>query len=77
MIADRIELSSRVADALSDLGLGEINRCETPDRMAWIVLVLRRLDDTPERFPHGKWATIQSIESQLEQCADFTASGIK
>ncbi len=28
---------------------------------------LRAADDTPELFPHGKWATVQALEDQIEQ----------
>jgi hypothetical protein len=41
-----------------------------PEQMAWIVAVLKLLPDGPGRFPRGKWATIQHIESQLMLMAE-------
>lgn len=64
-----IRLSQRTADALSALGLGLFTPCEQPERMAWVVLVLRKMRDEAHVFPRGKWATIQAIEGQLEQAA--------
>jgi hypothetical protein len=73
---DTILLSPIAAGALSGIGLGDFFTVEQPDRMAWVVLVLKRLPDMSERFPRGKWATIQSIEQQLNSCADVTAKMI-
>jgi hypothetical protein len=67
-VTDSVELSSTVAEALTDTGLfGDVCRHESLERGAWIALVLRQLEDTAERFPCGKWATIQRIERQLDQ----------
>lgn len=66
---DTIEISQIVADALSKVLGQDFNRIEQPERMAWIVLILRKLPDSEENFPHGKWATIQNIESQLDKAA--------
>jgi len=33
----------------------------------WILLILRDLDDRPEWFPAGKWATIHAIETQVAE----------
>ena len=44
----------------------DFNKIETPERMAWIVWLLKKVEDTDEFFPMGKWATIQDIEQQLE-----------
>ena len=52
---------------LSSLGLGDFTESESPERMAEVARVLRQLDDGPGRFPHGKWATIQSIEQQVDE----------
>jgi hypothetical protein len=62
---DTVTLLPSTIDALDRLGLGDFSRVETPERMAWVACILRDLDDTPETFPHGKWATIQSIENQV------------
>jgi hypothetical protein len=70
MIRD-VKLLQETADALSQLDVvahvGRIN-CDLP-QMAWLVLVLRHLPDSEATFPHGKWATIQSIEAQLDDAA--------
>ena len=73
MTADTITISSQVADALTLLDLGDFNRVEAPERMAYVLLILKKLDDRPEWFPRGKWATIQAIEAQLDACADEQA----
>lgn len=67
--ADTVSISRATAAELSKLGLGDFAVCETPQRMAWVVLVLREIADTDERFPRGKWATIQHIEGQIHRCA--------
>lgn len=68
-MTDSIELSGVAAEALSRIGLGDFNRVELPERMAWVALVLKKQEDKPEWFPRGKWATIQEIERQLDLCA--------
>lgn len=66
---DSIEMSGVVVNALS-LALGQdFNRMELPERMAWILLLLRKMPDDEAVFPHGKWATIQNIEGQLDRAA--------
>ena len=66
---DSIELSYAAADGLSLALDQDFYRFESLERMAWIVLVLRKLEDKDEWFPRGKWATIQSVEAQLETAA--------
>jgi len=67
---DTIEISGVVASALSKTLGQDFNRIEQPERMAWIVLLLKKMLNTDEIFPHGKWATIQSIENQLDKAAN-------
>lgn len=70
MYDDSINLSQKAADGIS-LALDQnFNKIELPDRMAWIVLLLRKIEDKDEYFPMGKWATIQSIEGQLDAAAN-------
>jgi hypothetical protein len=69
-----VTLTARTAEALSNLGIGDFNGVEQPERMAWVVLVLRKLKDQPIVFPRGKWATIQEIERQLDHAAVERAS---
>jgi len=69
-IADHITLSSQAAEGL-ELALDQdFGRVESPERMAWIVLLLKLLPEKPEWFPRGKWGTIQHIEGQLALCAE-------
>lgn len=75
--ADTVSISRATADALSKLGLGDFTTCETPERMAWVMLVLRELAVTDERFPLGKWATLQHIEAQVRRCAVRTAHDLE
>jgi hypothetical protein len=70
---DVVELSGAAAEGLGRIGIGDFNRIELPERMAWVVLVLKVLPDRPEWFPRGKWATIQSIEGQLAEWAALVA----
>jgi len=75
-MADSILLSSAVADALSRIGIGDFNGVELPERMAYVSLILRRLEDREELFPRGKWATIQEIERQVDTCVRTRISEI-
>ena len=75
-MTDSISLSPRTAQGLSRVGIGDFYGVETPERMAWVVLVLKRVDDREQIFPRGKWATIQEIERQLDECADLAASNL-
>ena len=74
---DTITLSVSTADALSRVGLGDFHTVEQPERMAAVVLVLRLLDDDDDRYPRGKWATIQAIEAQLDEWARETADALR
>jgi hypothetical protein len=71
MMCDDINLTGLAAQGISKALKQDINKVELPDRMAWIVWQLRKVHDTEEYFPCGKWATIQAIESQLDRCADY------
>lgn len=59
---------------LNTLGIGDFCGAETPERMAWVVAVLIALKDGKGCFPHGKWATIQSIEWQISKAAKQRAA---
>jgi hypothetical protein len=72
-----IALTEKTAQALSSLGLGKFGMREDPERMAWIVLILRRLKDEPHVFPRGKHLTILEIERQLEHHAVIAAKACK
>jgi hypothetical protein len=75
-MSDMVEISRETADALSQIGLGDFNCYEQPERMAFVAEILKRLPDRPEWFPKGKWATLQSIEGQVHACADVDAERI-
>ena len=66
---DSIQLSHATADGISLALNQDFNTFEPLERMAWIVLILKKLEDKEEWFPRGKWATIQSIWEQLEKAA--------
>jgi hypothetical protein len=68
-----VGMSDALIDGLNQIGLGKFFGLETPERMAWVVLILRELDDRPEWFPRGKWATIQWIEESLHRIAKSAA----
>jgi len=77
MQENQINLMSMTAKGISLCLNQDFNRIETPERMAWIVLLLKRVDDTEEFFPFGKWATIQNIEAQLEKAANHTIHAMR
>lgn len=71
---DSVELSPAVANGLSLALKQDFYAFETPERMAFIVLVLRFIKDDETFFPCGKWATIQNIQRQLEDIAKVKAA---
>ena len=74
MFEDQINLTSRAVDGIERALDQDFCRAESPERMAWVALQLRYVEDTEDFFPMGKWATIQSIESQLEKAAKYYAA---
>lgn len=70
---DTVELLPRTAEALNGLvcHVGRVN--VSMESMAWLALFARNLPDTERYFPHGKWATIQHLQNQLERAATATA----
>jgi hypothetical protein len=68
---DSIELSPKTIEGLEHALKQDFNAFELPERMAFVVLRLKRLPDDDKSFPRGKWATIQEIERQLEDCVKF------
>jgi len=67
-----IHISKRTAEALSKIGMGDFYIWEPKERMAYVVLVLKKLPDSADIFPAGKSATIQHIEYELDKLAiDF------
>lgn len=38
-----------------------------PENMLLLIERLKGLDDMPERFPHGKWATIQHLQELFDK----------
>lgn len=66
---DQIEISSATKDGLNSLDMYDVQRVNSPEWMAWFVQLLKHVPDSEKVFPHGKWATIQSIEQQIEACA--------
>ena len=68
---DTIKLTSFTAEGLERALGQDFHRHELPDRMAWVVWQLKEIEDKPEFFPCGKWATIQEIERQLEKAAEY------
>ena len=66
---DTVNLSPAVANGISLALHQDFNTFESPERMAFVVLLLRLVRDNDEWFSRGKWATIQNIEGQLEEIA--------
>ena len=68
---DTVSLSPATAEGIGRALEQDVYGVESPERMAWLVLLLRTREDKPEWFPRGKWATIQHIETQLEAAAEL------
>lgn len=41
-----------------------------PQVWAWIMVRCRVMPDMEQSFPKGKWATIQYMQSLLDECAE-------
>lgn len=66
---DVVDISPMTRDGLNSLNLIDVQRVNSPETMAWLVLLLKLIPDSEKVFPLGKWATIQEIERQLQECA--------
>lgn len=40
-----------------------------PQWVAWLIEILKQSPDTPELFPHSKWATIQRLQNLIAVAA--------
>ena len=69
MAYDSIKIYQKTADAITNSTGIDVYAIDSPEKMAWIVLLLKEIPDSEENFPFGKWATIQEIERQLQECA--------
>jgi hypothetical protein len=58
------------------LGIDDLDSMTAIEQWAWFWFRLRGVRDTPERFPAGKWATIQHLESLLIEAARSTLGGL-
>jgi len=77
MPVDSVEMLPSTVQWLNTLDIGDFSAVETPERMAWVARVLRCIPDDEGAFPHGKWATIQNIERQVDEAAQACASAVK
>lgn len=66
-----VSMSKSAAQGIANALDQDVYEVETVERMAWLVLLLKKCEDRPEWFPRGKWATIQSIERQLDDAVDI------
>ena len=66
---DTVDISYITRDGLNSLNMIDVQRVNPPETMAWFVILLKYIPDSEEVFPLGKWATIQEIERQLQECA--------
>jgi hypothetical protein len=69
MAYDSIKIYQKTADAITNSTGIDVYAIDSPEKMAWIVLLLKEIPDSEKNFPFGKWATIQEIERQLQECA--------
>lgn len=71
-----VTVTRATAEALDSARIfGEIDGAMIEvERVAWIVRQLRYMPDEPTLFPHGKWATIQSLDDRIEKAAEKAAA---
>lgn len=50
-------------------GWGDIQVWMSPEQVAWLTYRLKHVEDKPEWFPHGKWATIQRLQAMVDTFA--------
>lgn len=74
---DTVELSKRVAEGIGHAIDQDVYTFMQPERMALIVLILKKMPDNDDYFPRGQWATIQVIEGQLNEIADTKVAELK
>lgn len=72
-MTDTIHVSDATARSIELMGLSDGQKVLTCEHVAGIVLIMKKLNDTPYLFPKGKWATIQHIENGLETWAEREA----
>ncbi len=70
-----VALSPSAAKGISKALDQDVYGVENAERMAWLLLLLKKCEDLPEWFPKGKWATIQDIESQVDAAVDNALKG--
>ena len=71
MSNDMVLLTSATCEGLYKALGQDFNKVETPERMAWIVLMLEYVEDKEKFFPKGKWATIQAIKDQIDRAVKY------
>lgn len=66
-----VRISQATADALTRAEVvGDVHTWEQPERVAWILYVIKEWPDEEALFPRGKWATIQALEEQVQRAAE-------
>jgi len=66
---DTICLSGQTIEGITLALVQDFYPHKQPERMAWIVMLLKHVQARPEFFPGGKWATIHAIQHQLDNVA--------
>jgi hypothetical protein len=54
----------------SDFGWPDLYFYAQPEQIAWLSFKLKAVEDRAEYFPHGKWATIQRLQTLLDEAQD-------
>jgi hypothetical protein len=75
-IDDFVSISDQSAEAFNRLGLGDFYTIMPARDMAFLAIILPMLDDRPEWFPKGKWATIQHIQQQITDISEKISNHI-
>jgi hypothetical protein len=77
MMVSEVILTSDSAEAWDDIvcHVGKVS-LNLPE-MAWLSYVLPLLPDSEQLFPRGKWASIQELKRQLEECAKSRAESVR
>ena len=55
---------------------GQIQHWMEASEVAWLVECLKVMEDNEDRFPYGKWATIQALQEALYKAAKDAVIGV-
>ncbi|MEE8240116.1 MAG: hypothetical protein V3R16_02510 [Nitrospirales bacterium] len=66
--SDFVEVHKLSDETRRAWGIGDVSFMPEPEA-AWLFFRLREILDSQERFPKGKWASIQALEDLIKEQA--------